>query len=584
MNKNPKFIEAIIEKEIITQKDYDYLSRTYKGDDFQILLRLCKGVRGGAVTRMELATMWGDSIGYPYLELSKTLFQPEVVQKIDETFARKHQIILIYKFGEVITAATINPNDKKLIYELEALIGCEISPVFSLLDEIEDAIEVQYRSSQSLEALSQIFETRGDENEYHDYHGEFSKEQLIEIADNQAVIDLVRGLLIFGFKEGASDIHIQPSENSVHIRLRIDGVLHEKFRLEKSTHLPMVSSLKIMGGLNIAERRKPQDGRLSLQLAHKTLHFRMSSIPSINGEKIVLRILGQMAEQGIPDLENIDLSLHNLELVKFLLETPNGVIFVTGPTGSGKTTTLFSALKYLNKPGVNILTIEDPIEYFLKGATQVQTNPKIGLDFAAALRGFLRQDPDVILVGEVRDMETAKIASQAALTGHLVMSTMHTNNSFQAVTRLIEIGVEPFLVAPSVIGVMAQRLVRRLCEKCKKKYPLTEEEMQENFSGSYTKGFRRFKVHFYKAVGCDECDQVGYKGRIGIHEIFIIDNKMRELIAKNDSILHIQQKALKNGFKTLRYDGIKKVIRGLTTLEEIDKISYRAQEMYPDPE
>jgi len=584
LSKNPKFIETLIDKGIITQKDYEFLSRNHKGDDFELLQRLCKGFRGGTVSSMELASMWGDSIGFPYLELSKTLFQPEIVQRIDEDFARKNKIIPIYKFGEVITAATINPNNRSLIYELESRIGCEISPVFALLDEIEDAIEVQYSSSQALEELTQIFKVRGKDDKFHDYMGDFSDEQLIEIADDQAVIDLVRGLLIYAFKEKASDIHIQPSENSIHIRMRIDGVLHEKFKLEKSTHLPMVSCLKIMAGMNIAERRKPQDGRMSLQLAHKSVHFRLSSIPSVNGEKIVLRILGQMSEKGIPDLDDLDFSEKNLELMRSLLETPNGVVFVTGPTGSGKTTTLFSALKYINKPGINILTIEDPIEYFLKGATQVQTNPKIGLNFATALRGFLRQDPDVILVGEVRDMETAKIASQAALTGHLVMSTMHTNNAFQAVTRLIDIGVEPFLVAPSVIGIMAQRLVRRLCEACKKRYLLSEEEMQELFIGNYTKGFRRFKIHFYKAVGCKECDHVGYKGRIGIHELFIIDNKMRESIAKNESILHIQQRALRSGFQTLRYDGVKKVIRGLTTIEEIDKISYRHQEMYTDPE
>ena len=393
-------------------------------------------------------------------------------------------------------------------------------------------------------------------NDFIEYSQDISRDQLNEIAGSEAIIQLVRSLLLFGIKEGASDIHLEPFETHVQVRFRIDGFLQLKLNLEKAIHLPLVSRLKIISKLDITERRKPQDGRLSLSLANRSIDFRLSTIPTINGEKVVLRILGHIVERPIPDLEELGFSDENLQKIKELVKTPNGVIFVTGPTGSGKTTTLFSALKHINRPGINILTIEDPVEYKMPGINQVQVNPQIGLDFASSLRSFLRQDPDVILLGEVRDVETAKIASQAALTGHLVLTTMHTNNSFQAVTRLVEIGVEPFLVAPSVIGVLAQRLVRRLCENCKEKYALTPEEIDHHFIWD---GIN--EVYFYRSKGCKECNQTGYKGRIAIQELFILDEKMRELIAKNSSILDIQKLAMERGFKNLRYDGIKKFFK-----------------------
>ncbi|MGD9580757.1 MAG: GspE/PulE family protein, partial [Vampirovibrionia bacterium] len=320
--------------------------------------------------------------------------------------------------------------------------------------------------------------------------------------------------------------------------------------------------------LDIAEKRKPQDSRISYSFINKNIDIRVAIIPTTYGEKIVLRILGSSMGKDIPDLKNLNLSKNNYILAQKIISSPNGIFFITGPTGSGKTTTLFSMLKYLNKPEINILTIEDPVEYKLKGINQVQVNKKVGLDFSTALRSFLRLDPDVILIGEIRDVETAKIASQAALTGHLVLATMHTNSSLQAVTRLIEIGVEPFLVAPSLIGVMAQRLVRKICDNCKEKYSVSKEELENYFSID-----TEYKnIYFYKGKGCHYCNNSGYKGRVAIHETLVINEELRRLIARDASSLDLEQEAYGRGFKSMWYDGLKKVLTGLTTIDEVKRV------------
>jgi type IV pilus assembly protein PilB len=572
--KNDKFFDILLEKGLLTTEDLLMLNKVYKGDSFSIFERLCQGFRGGVVSKSDLGKIWGDSIGSPFVELEKTIFQTEVVQQLPEKFSRENHVIPIYQFGDTVTLATAKPQDFRVLTKVETLINKKVSPVFALQDEIEDAIEIHYQSSEILESISNDLANKNGINEFLKYGRDVSSAQLKEFAGTESVVQLARSLLLFGIRENASDIHIEPFETHVQVRFRIDGVLQLKLNIEKSIHVPLISRLKILAKLDITERRKPQDGRISFSLTNRSIDFRFSTVPTIHGEKVVLRILGQVVEQAIPNLEDMGFSLENLHLVKELIKTPNGVIFVTGPTGSGKTTTLFSALKQLNKIGKNILTIEDPVEYKLPGVNQVQVNSHIGLDFTTALRSFLRQDPDVILLGEVRDVETAKIASQAALTGHLVLTTMHTNNSFQAVTRLVEIGVEPFLVAPSVIGVLAQRLVRRLCEICKEKYALNPEEIETHFIWDGEK-----EVHFYRAKGCRECNQTGYKGRVAIQEIFILDEKMRSLIAKNASILDIQKLAMENGFKNLRYDGIKKILQGLTTIDEVDAFTEKRIEM-----
>ncbi|NLG36236.1 MAG: type II/IV secretion system protein [Lentisphaerae bacterium] len=465
----------------------------------------------------------------------------------------------IYEMNYVATVVTDCPDNPDLVHLLEPLLDRHISLVFAFPQQIEAAIDVAYADAGEL--LRLLRGPGGEEAE--ETHG-FG--QLNRMAREKAVADFTRGLFLLALHHRASDIHIEPDDESVRIRYRQDGVLREVMRLDMEVLPALVNHLKILAEADIAESRKPQDGRISYALTHRALDMRFSCVPTINGPKVVLRLLGQNAFSAVPDLEELVLARSVYDDMNTILSSPNGIFFITGPTGSGKTTTLFSALKRLNSEGINIMTVEDPVEYRLPGLNQVQVNPTAGVTFAGALRAFLRQDPNVILIGEIRDLETAKIAAQAALTGHLVMATMHTNNALQAVTRLIQIGVEPFLVAPSLIGVMAQRLVRRLCDHCKERYTLTPEEAARYFEPDDGP-----PVEFCRPVGCERCNGTGYSGRVAIHELFLIDEGTRELIARHASILDIQRHAAERGFPTMRYDGFKKVLRGLTTPEEVDR-------------
>lgn len=513
--------------------------------------------------RNEIGKRWGDAISVAYVDLEKTLFQKEALSHLSLENAVKYNAIPLYMLGSTITVATDRPNDQDRIQALRMVSGKLVSPVFSFPGEISDAISINYQSKDSLEgAIGRIFD-----NAIFKVQGKITHEQIEKIAGDKAMVELANGVILLAVKERASDIHIEPREDMLHIRFRIDGVLQERLRLEHALLAPMVSRYKVMANLDITEKRRPQDGRITLKLASKSVDIRISTVPAIYGEKIVMRILGQVMARDVPELEELMFSKSILEAVKRIINSPNGVFFVTGPTGSGKTTTLFSILKRLNKPEVNIMTIEDPVEYRIAGINQIQVNHDINLNFAAALRAFLRQDPDVILIGEIRDLETAKIASQAALTGHLVLATLHTNNALQAVTRLIEIGVEPFLVAPSIIGVMAQRLVRKICDKCKTSYVVDKEIAEKYF---IIKNDR--EVVFYKGKGCADCNHTGYSGRVAIHEVFLITEDVRAMVASGVSILDIQKRAREIGFKELRYDGMKKVLRGVTTITELERV------------
>ena len=561
MMPNPKFFDLLISRKILTQKDADNLLEKYKGDAFAVLNHL---VRGTVAKKSTLGMLWGDSIGVSYVDLNKTLFQSQVVHKLPKQFAQKNMMIPLYQMGETVTVAAAFPTDQDMIKSAEMVIRGPISPVFAFPEDIDDAIDVQYQSEESLNSLlNQIADSALFKG-----ISKITGEQIHKLAGDQAVVELCRGIMMLGIKERASDIHIEPQEDVVRIRYRIDGALQEKLTLDHSLLPPLFSRFKVLAKLDITEKRRPQDGRVTISLSNKTIDFRLSTVPTIYGEKIVLRILGQIQADDVQNLSELDLSKSVFTNLKKIIDTPNGVFFVTGPTGSGKTTTLFSVLKSLNKAEVNIMTIEDPVEYRLSGINQIQVNPAINLDFASTFRSFLRQDPDVILIGEIRDLETAKIAAQAALTGHLVLATMHTNNALQAVTRLVEIGVEPFLVAPSIIGVMAQRLVRAICPHCKEKYQLSKEKIERYFIWD-----NETEVFFYRGRGCLECNRTGYLGRLAIHELFIITETIRSMVAKGASIIEIEQEARNTGFETMRYDGLKKVLRGLTTIDEIEKVT-----------
>lgn len=563
MARNDAFLKLLIANGLLTEDAVRKLHADLKGDAFAILTHLA--YRAGA-PRDTLGKLWGDSIAVAHVNLGKTLFQELAVQRLPKKFATEQKVIPLYQLANTLTIATATPTDQRLLSEAAREAGMAVSPVFSFPDDIDYAIEVNYQSQNGLDELIGKLGL----NNLLSATGTITEEQIKKLAGEQGIIDLVNGILLLALKERASDIHIDPWEDRVKIRYRIDGVLQDRLALAPLLLPPLVSRIKIVSGMNITERRKPQDGRLALKFANREIDFRISTVPTIYGEKTVLRVLGQMNAKEIPSLEDLSLSATNLATLRRIIEVPNGVFFVTGPTGSGKTTTLYAVLKHLNKTGINIMTVEDPVEYRLAGVNQIQVNHAIDLDFASALRSFLRQDPDVILLGEIRDAETAKIAAQAALTGHLVVVTMHTNNAVQAVTRLVEIGVEPFLVAPSIIGVLAQRLVRKICDHCRESYQPERQVMDRLFDWDGAT-----EVSFFRGKGCTECHQTGYSGRVAIHELFILDDEVRSMVSRNASILDIQSCAIRSGFKNMHYDGIKKVLRGITTLEEVERVVVR---------
>ncbi|QPJ64383.1 MAG: type II/IV secretion system protein [Candidatus Nitrohelix vancouverensis] len=564
MNQSSKFFDLLVARGVLDKASVEVILKKSGNDAFEAVLKMKEGEIDVQATTNDLGQWWADCNGLAYVELSKSLFQPGVVQKLPKDFSYAHTIIPLYQFGDAVTVAVADVSNKDILKEAGELMGAPASPVFSFPDEIQDALAIQYQTENSIEEITSkisgaLISSSGNEA---------TLESIKEIAGDKAIVDLVQSIFLLGLKEGASDIHIEPYENRVNVRFRIDGILYNRMSFGKSVLPPLISRLKILSNTNITENRRPQDGRISFKLSSRSIDVRFATMPTIFGEKITLRILGRALVQDVPGLDELSLSAANRSKLEDIIRTPNGVIFVTGPTGSGKTTTLFSILNQLNEPETNILTVEDPVEYRLEGITQVQVNAAIDLDFAKVLRSFLRHDPDIILVGEIRDLETAKVASQAALTGHLVMATMHTNNSLQAITRLVEIGVEPFLVAPSVIGVVAQRLVRKICEQCKEKYEVDEALLNETFLWDGME-----KVYFYRGRGCEKCKHSGYSGRIALHEILIVDEQVRDFIAKSSSILEVKKYVESDtvDFQTLRYDGLKKVLRGLTTIDEINK-------------
>jgi type IV pilus assembly protein PilB len=563
--KNNKFLDLIVEKGFLTEEDRKNLEEKTENDHFRLLLYLKEG---GVAPKTVLGRLWGDSLGYAYVDLVKTFFQQEAVSLIPREYAVKYNVIPIYKFGNAVTVATSKPQNSDLIKSLSMVAKIDISPVFSFPGDIEDAVKIQYQSKESIDELI----SRVSENSLFKATSKITEEQLKKISGDKAVVNFTDAIILLGIKERATDIHIDPAEELVNVRFRIDGVLQVRLKLDSLLLRPFLSRLKIMAGLDITERRRPQDGRINLKLKNRSIDIRFASVPSLHGEKITLRLLGQLAVRDIPGLDDLGFSYSTYKAIQTVSSSPNGIFLVTGPTGSGKTTTLFSVLKRINNEGINILTVEDPVEYMIDGVNQVQVNSALDLGFAKALRSFLRQDPDVILVGEIRDYETAAIASQAALTGHLVLATLHSNNAVQATTRLIDIGVKPFIVSPALLGVMSQRLVRQICENCKTPYKLTDSEADELFIRESNED-----VFFYRGKGCSLCNFTGYSGRTAVHEIFTVDNEIRDIISSGGSVVEIEEAAYKKGFRDMFHDGIKKVLRGITTIEEVERVMGRVK-------
>ena len=516
-------------------------------------------IQDGYLDRDMAGELLASQMNRTYVNLSKTLFQDEIVSLLTGEIAQRYRAIPIYQLGEVVTVGMVTPNDPQIVTALENLLMKPVSPVFCFRDEVDSAIKVNYQSAQHVDDLAMSFDLKVFQA------GELSDAALLKLLDSRPLVELADSIILLALKERASDIHVEPKRNEVVVRFRIDGDLMDRLFLPAEMALPLVSRYKISSGMDITERRRPQDGRLSFVLPMKALDLRVSSLPVMHGEKVVMRILGSLYASAILNLDKLDFSPEVLRPFKTTLKYQQGILFVTGPTGSGKSTTLYAALNFINTRDINIVTIEDPVEYDVPTLNQVMVNDKVGRSFKEVLRSVLRQDPDAILVGEIRDTETARIAAQAALTGHLVLTTLHTNDAIQATTRLLEMGVERFIVAPSIIGVLGQRLVKRLCEYCKTEYHPDPEELRQYF---YWREGAELPV-FYKTTGCEHCGGSGYAGRIGIHEFLKVTPQLREAILRERDYDEIMSIAVQQGFQSLRYDGFKKALRGLTSLEEV---------------
>ena len=510
-----------------------------------------------------------------HARLNSTEVESTLVTRFPIGFAKQVRILPIKALpdGSVLTAVA-DPADTGAIDEARLRVGAPLSLIVATNQTVLDAINQAYdRAHDQAERLMQDMEaTEGIADG--DLAGVEESGDLIDDTGTDApIIKFVNSVLFRASKERASDIHIEPYERDMAVRFRVDGVLRNVVTPPKKAQNAIISRVKVMGGLNIAERRLPQDGRIRIKLAGKDIDIRLSTTPTIHGERIVMRLLD--ANATLLDLKDIGFDDHQLKIIQGLIDRPHGIILVTGPTGSGKTTTLYAAISRINNPDLNIMTIEDPVEYQLKGISQTPVNAKINLTFANGLRSFLRQDPDVIMVGEIRDVETAEIAIQASLTGHLVFSTVHTNDAPGSITRLVDMGVEPFLVASSLCAAMAQRLVRVVCKECRLPHNVTADELRNaQIHEDRIDDFLMGTYYSAKPGGCQICNGTGYKGRSGIYEIMLVDDAVRALILKNADSNTIKREAVRTqGMLLLREDGVRKASRGITTLEEVMRVT-----------
>ncbi len=524
-------------------------------------------VRQKAATEEQVLRALALQLDLPFAaEIDVASVPPELVRLVPINFAKQARLLTLGRAADAVRVAVADPLDTGAQESLSQLLGQPVAPEVAAPQAILDAINAAYdRAADSHDRLMEDLGTEDLESVAHELE---EPADLLDADDEAPIIRLVNSLLFRAVKERASDIHINPEERDILVRYRIDGVLREVIRPPKRFQASIASRIKIMGGLNIAEKRLPQDGRIRIKIAGRDVDIRLSTIPTAHGERIVMRLLDTSAV--LLDLSELGFEDWQLEVMDGLVTRSHGIVLVTGPTGSGKTTTLYGALSKINAPDLNILTIEDPVEIQLKGVGQVQVNPKIELTFANGLRSFLRQDPDIIMVGEIRDLETAEIAIQASLTGHLVLSTVHTNDAAGAVTRLLDMGVQPFLIASSLVGVLAQRLVRVLCPQCKQPHVATAEELdQAGITREILARAGNPSGRIYRPVGCPACQKTGYQGRTGIYELMLVDDDLRQLVLKNVDSNTIKKKAVEKGMLTLMEHGAYKVARGVTTAAEV---------------
>jgi type IV pilus assembly protein PilB len=512
----------------------------------------------GVLTEAQLVASLAAQIGMRFVDLGDIQIDGSALGRVPGHVARRHTAIPIgYEEGKLVVAMA-DPANVFAIDDIRSAAGIDVKPVVATRNDVSAAIDRFYRAGDELNDLTSELDTGDDEEDL---------SKVKEITEDAPIVRYVNLLITQAIQDRASDIHLEPTEHDLRVRYRIDGVLHEVMRSPRAIQSGVISRLKIMADINIAERRIPQDGRLSVAAHGKKVDLRVATLPTVWGEKVVMRILDNSTARM--DLADLGFSPHNFGIFEKSYVKPYGMILVTGPTGSGKSTTLYATLNVVNKPEVNIITVEDPVEYRLPGVNQVQVNNKAGLNFAAALRSILRSDPDIVLIGEIRDHETAQIAVEASLTGHLVLSTLHTNDAPSAITRLTEMGIEPFLVGSAVDAVLAQRLARRLCSKCKEEYVPEPEQLEAI----------RFKPYpgdpvptFFRPVGCASCAKTGYKGRVAIHEVMAITDEIERLTVERASSTRIGGVAIEQGMRTLREDGLLKASQGITTIDEVFRV------------
>ena len=560
--ENQEIIKNILlESGIISKEDIEEAEDYVRKSNFDLISAL---IELGKTDKETVLKSVAEYFGYETVKLDKLRISPNVISMIDSEIAKKYKVIPIKYENETMTIAFSNPIDINLIDNLRLLLKMEIEGVVADEEDIEKAIRKYYFGE---ETLKEVKKKSFISSEDQDGDVKFLDQTTDKItADDAPVIKLVSLMISDAFRMRASDIHLEPMENSFRVRYRIDGVLHEMESPSKDLQSAVLQRVKLMANMSLSEKRLPQDGKIKIKIMGKDIDIRVSSLPSTHGESIVMRIL---------DKSNLLVGLSQLGFAgdiekkwSELISLPNGVLLITGPTGSGKTTTLYACLNFLNRPETKIITVEDPIEYQLTGINQVQVREDIGLTFASILRTCLRQAPNIIMVGEIRDLETAKICMNAAFTGHLVFSTLHTNDAPGGFTRLIDQGIKPFLVASAVRAILAQRLVRKICPNCKEEYTPTKEEIKmldikEDISGK----------KFYRGKGCPNCQNTGYKGRSAIAELVVVDEDIQELVYKNASSMEIKKVAIEKGMRTLKQDAVLKVFNGETTVDEVIRVT-----------
>lgn len=558
MQKKTRLGEMLLQKNIITSPQLEIALKEQKktGDFLSIAL-----IKLGFATEEEMWPILAEQLEIEYVKLKEISIEPDAIKKVPAKLVSHYKLMPIKLTSDTLIIALNNPLDIHTLDEVSLLLGMKVKAVLAGEKDILEAIRKYY--GVGAETIQQIMDTEGVSEK----RGA-KVEDIEDLATDASIGKFVNQILLEAYKDRATDIHIEPYEDELKIRYRIDGLLYDAKVPETIKHFKSAinSRVKIMAGLNIAEKRLPQDGRIKVRVGDIDLDLRVSFLPTPFGESVVIRILSSSLLYSLPEL---GLSQDDLKILDNLIKKPHGIVFVTGPTGSGKTTTLYACLCKINKPETKIITIEDPIEYQLNGITQIQVYPRIGLTFAQGLRSMLRHDPDVMMVGEVRDFETAEITIRVALTGHLVFSTLHTNDAASAITRLLDMGIEPYLVSSSVECFIAQRLVRLICPECKSQVPAKQEMVKGFDLGNLDLS----KLVIFEGKGCESCKFTGYKGRTAIYEFLVMNDAMREMVLERLPANQIQKKAISFGMKTLRQDGWEKVLKGMTTISEVIRVT-----------